>query len=195
MSSQPVPPSIASDPIPADPTCEEMTELTYESNWWRTVSERLARIVHRRAGGEAVDDVLQEVALAASRSERLPNAEPERKHFLVAITVRQSALWLRRRRRETEVHDKRILPGEVADRNDPVHFLMAQESHEQIRDCMAQLDDETRELLIKKIIHQLSYQAIAEQQGWTRHVAEYRVRGAKEKLRRLLIQTGLGEVE
>lgn len=180
--------------------------------WWTPLAQRLRKIVAARAGWDAVDDVIQEVALAATKSEKLPDTDPQRSHFLVAVTIRQSALWLRKQYRDrsrqcsldatTTVSSG--LVGNQSNRtvvtsnskenlDDPIYFLMSQEDVQQTRACFAALDEEARLVLTQKYIQRLSYQAMADQNGWTRHVAEYRVQLAKKSLKRLLVQSGLGD--
>ena len=72
-------------------------------------------------------------------------------------------------------------------------FLIAAESAETTQACLARLEPGERELLTQKYVHRVSYQRIADDFGWSRHVAEYRVRLAKDKLRGLMLDVGLGK--
>ncbi|MEL6107484.1 MAG: sigma-70 family RNA polymerase sigma factor [Planctomycetota bacterium] len=172
-----------------------------ETIGWTSTLQKLGRVVAARAGEEAVDDVLQEVALAATRSSKMPRQEPDRGRFLVAIALRQAALWLRRKYRDADVLEPassktadlmETAPAGRRTTEDPVFFLMAVESAETTRTCLARLEPAERELLIQKYVQRVSYQGIADRYGWSRHVAEYRVRLAKSKLRGLMLDVGLG---
>ncbi|MEO1524183.1 MAG: sigma-70 family RNA polymerase sigma factor [Planctomycetota bacterium] len=170
-----------------------------DATWWTAALEKLGRVVAARAGVDAIDDVLQEVALAATRSPSLPDGEPDRSRFLVAITLRQAALWLRRKYRDagtfSAITDDGSKPeaGSESSTSDPAFFLIAAESAETTQACLAKLEPWERDLLTRKYIQRVSYQGIADHFGWTRHVAEYRVRITKEKLRGLMVEVGLGE--
>lgn len=63
--------------------------------------ERL--VAARTCRRDAVDDVLQEVAVAVGRSGRPPIGEPEERPWLCAIAIRQCALFLRRASRHTRL--------------------------------------------------------------------------------------------
>ncbi len=157
--------------------------------------ERL--VAARTCCRDAVDDVLQEVAVAVARSTRPPTAETEERPWLCAIAIRQCALFLRKagRRTRLEAQAAERLPRAAGDRlsDDPIFWLMGREDAGLVARAVAALPPDDRQLLDWKYIDGLSYPEVAARLGVARHVAEYRVLVAKKRLRRLLVETGFEE--
>lgn len=145
------------------------------------------------SGDPLVEDVVQEVALAAMRSSDRPTGGEELKHWLCRVALRQCSLLLRKSLRSQAVIDgagERLqidAPGVV----DPIDWLIADEDQLLARDAMRRIDPILRDLLSWKYLEQLSYQAIAERLGVTQHAAEYRVFKARKALRNEMTKLGL----
>lgn len=160
----------------------------------------LARLVAARTGRrDAVDDVLQEVAVAVTRSTRPPRVEHEERPWLCMIAIRQCALFLR-----TSSRRARLLARAAEQvshwagnrpEDDPIFWLMGREDAALVTRAMASLAAEDRQVLEWKYVAGETYPELATRLGVPKHVAEYRVVAAKKRLRGLLVDIGLGEDE
>lgn len=157
--------------------------------------ERL--VAARTCCRDAVDDVLQEVAIAVARSTQPPVRETEERPWLCAIAIRQCALFLRKSARRArllaQVAERLPRDGGQRLQDDPIFWLMGREDAGLVTEAFAGLPSDDRQLLTWKYIDGLTYSDIAARLGVARHVAEYRVLVAKKKLRGLLVDIGLGE--
>lgn len=157
--------------------------------------ERL--VAARTCCRDAVDDVLQEVAVAVARSPQPPSRETEERPWLCAIAIRQCALFLRKSARRSRLLARaaELLPRHDTQRleDDPIFWLMGREDAGLVTEAFARLAADDRQLLTWKYIDGLSYPQVAARLGVARHVAEYRVLVAKKRLRSLLVDIGLGE--
>lgn len=157
----------------------------------------LEKLVDRRMqpldGG---DEVLQEIWLAVQKSDAIPADEQQQVPWLARIAVRQAAMawrtFARRRKRETAYADqvgRRI--NEQS--NDPIYAMMAGERNAQVRDSLADLEPEFKEVLILKYVRGMKYQQIADHLNWNVKTVEYRLTQARKALRRRLIDADAEE--
>lgn len=158
----------------------------------------LARLVAARTSRpDAVDDVLQEVAVAVARTVRPPVSEHEERPWLCAIAIRQCALHLRKSSRRARLLTRAAerLPREADSplQSDPLFWLMGREDASLMARALASLDEDDRRVLEWKYVDGETYPHIAARLGVPKHVAEYRVVTAKKRLRGLLVDIGLGE--
>ena len=157
------------------------TALRQHDRWLRTV-------VYSRVGGaEGVDDVMQEVALAAVRhSATLPDAS-KIAPWLYRVAVRQSLLYRRkagRRRKLTNGYALHKPPVEHDQSSpDPLDWLLAQERSRAVRVALHRLARRDREILLLKYAENWSYQQIAEHLGVTQSAVEARLHRARARLR------------
>jgi RNA polymerase sigma factor (sigma-70 family) len=174
------------------PASIDGSEVLREHRDW---IERL--IVARTGSRELVEDILQEVGLAVSRSAARPARAAEVEPWLCAIVVRQCALALRERARTLRKLEgfRESLDAADAGEPDPMVWLLHEEQRTIVRDELARLDPAARRLLVWKYVQNASYPEIAARLGVTRHVAEYRVLEARKLLRRRLERRGLGGSE
>lgn len=155
--------------------------LRQHDRWLRT-------IVYSRVGGaEGVDDVMQEVALAAVRqAATLPDAS-RMAPWLYRVAVRQSLLYRRkagRRRKLTNGYAAQKPPAEHDDTTpEPLDWLLAQERSRLVRTSLDRLARRDREILLLKYAENWSYQQIAEHLGVTPSAVEARLHRARGRLR------------
>jgi len=159
-------------------------------DWMRRV------IIARTESADHVDDIVQDVHLAVTRSQARPECADEVAPWLCKIVVRQCALVARSRARY-----ERKLAGfresrEAADseRGDPMVWLLDQEQRDLVRNALGLLDPQCRQLLIWKYVNGISYRDIAARLAVSVHVAEYRVIDARKQLRRRLHEQGIDGV-
>jgi RNA polymerase sigma-70 factor (ECF subfamily) len=158
----------------------------------------LTRVVAARTGSrDAIDEVLQEVALAVTRSENPPACDEQVRPWLCTIAIRQCALLLRKAGRANRLVSRataQVVHGSRNElRDDPIFWLLAQESETLVRRSLDALDEQQRGLLVWKYVDGLTYPEISRRLGVSRHVAEYRVVVAKKALRKLFLDMGLAE--
>ena len=118
---------------------------------------------------QAVDEVMQEVALAAVR-QQAPLADPAKvAPWLYRLAVRQSLLYRRkqgRRRKMIDRYAERFRPSEADNRQaDPLGWLLAEERRSQVRTAMARLPKRDAEILMLKYNEDWSYQAVGPAAG------------------------------
>lgn len=151
----------------------------------------LRSVVSPRVPAEVADDIVQEVVLAAAKSEQFPAAFREQQNWICRVALRQCALHWRRHARNSGVESFEHTENKTL--ADPINWLIARESARQIQDAIANLSDESRTVLMRKIVDKFTYEQLAEHLQITRHAAEYKVRVAKKELRSLMQQRGLDE--
>lgn len=166
--------------------------LREHDRWLRSV------VYSRVREPQAVDDVMQEVALAAVR-ESAPPADPLKvAPWLYRVAVRQALLHRRkcgRQRKLTDRYAERHPPAE-ADRKtpDPRAWLLAAERQQLVREALARLAPRDAELLLLKYTQDWSYQQIAAHLGVTDGAVEARLHRARQRLREQLAHADKGEV-
>jgi RNA polymerase sigma-70 factor (ECF subfamily) len=139
---------------------------------------------------QAVEEVLQEIALAVVRG-GASLADPSRfKPWLYQVAVRQTLLYRRKQGRQRKlIHNfaEKVPPGESDPRAaDPLDWLVADERASLVRQAIGQLHRRDREILFLKYQHNLSYRELAARLGITEVAVEARLHRARKRLRRLL---------
>jgi RNA polymerase sigma factor (sigma-70 family) len=162
--------------------------LARHDRWLRTVV--LARVGER----QAVDDVMQEVSLAAVR-QSAPLADPERiAPWLYRLAVRQALLYRRREGRQRRViggYGERIRPSDTDDRShDPLAWLLADEQRRTVRQAVDRLPRGDAEILMLKYTEGWSYRQLADHLGASPSAVEARLHRARAKLRTKLAAMG-----
>ena len=160
-----------------------VAELDNQRRWLRTV------IAARSGEPQAVDEIMQEVSLAAVK-QAAPLRDPSKvAPWLYQIAVRQSLMYRRKhgRRRKHERHfaeqlETRPLPQEP----NPLDWLIAEERRQLIREGMERLSPKDRELLMLKYTENWSYQEIAEHLNTTASAIESRLHRARAKFRQIM---------
>lgn len=146
----------------------------------------LRKVVRGRLGQpDLVDDVMQNVALAALRGELRPRDPAKVAPWLYRVAVKQCLMQRRslgRRRRLTV--ELVCRPAQFAPAaEDPLLWLLGRERREAVRTALSRLPDIDRELLILKHTEQWTYQQLADRLGVSVHTIEYRLLQARKRLR------------
>ena len=166
--------------------------LASHDHWLRTV------VYSRLREPEAVDEVMQEVALAAVR-QASPLADPAKvAPWLYRLAVRQSLLFRRkcgRRRRLTNQYAER-LPTAEHDRGprNPLDWLLQAERCQAVRHALRQLAPRDAEILLLKYREDWSYHQIAAHLGVSHSAVETRLHRARNRLRAELTAVQFVEV-
>lgn len=160
------------------------TALAAHDRWLRTVV--LARVGERAA----VDEVMQEVALAAVR-QQAPLTDPAKVGpWLYRVAIVQSLLHRRklgRRRKLSERYAEAVRPTEESHHEpDPLEWLLADERRKLIRQSLRRLHPRDREILLLKYTEDWSYQQLAQHLGVSHSAVEARLHRARARMRREL---------
>jgi RNA polymerase sigma factor (sigma-70 family) len=160
-------------------------------DWASTLAEHerwLRTVVGARLGEpQAVDDVMQEVSLAAVR-QRAPLSDPAKAApWLYRLAVRQSLLYRRkqgRRRKLVDRYAQRVRPSEADQREpDPLGWLLAEERGNRVHEAMRRLPRRDAEILLLKYNEDWSYHALAKHLGISHSAVEARLHRARQRLR------------
>lgn len=163
------------------PMIDWQSALAEHDRWLRTV------VLARMGGPEPVEEVMQEVALAAIRQQS-PLADPHKvAPWLYRVAVTQSLLYRRRqgrRRKLTDAYRQRTKPTEADMRQpDPLGWLLAEERRELVRVAMGRLPRPDAEVLLLKYTEGWSYTDLAERLGTTPSAVQSRLHRARKRLR------------
>jgi RNA polymerase sigma factor (sigma-70 family) len=157
--------------------------------------DRRLRIAVRCRLGEvqAVDEVMQEVALAAV-AQRAPLAEPSKVGaWLHRLAIRQALLYRRRRGRQQKLCDRfaRRQPAQPGGNAiDPLDWLLSDERSRRVRDALERLPSRDVEILLLKYTEDWSYRTLAAHLGIAESAVEARLHRARQRLREALARLG-----
>ena len=175
---------IRPDEMADAPSVDWQAALAEHDRWLRTV-------VYARLGElQAVDEVLQEVSLAAVRQQS-PIADNRKvAPWLYRLAVTQSLLYRRkqgRRRKLTYDYAERTRPTEEDHREcDPLDWLLADERRRMVRAAIERLPKRDAEILLLKYTEDWSYQQLADHLGIGRSAVESRLHRARKRMRNIL---------
>lgn len=154
-------------------------ELRKHARWLRAV-------VFARVGEpQAVEEVMQEVALEAVR-QKAPIHDPAKvPQWLYRLAVLQSLLYRRRQGRRRKLLERYRKSREVSDGTpgDPLEWLLHGERMRLVREALARLPARDAEVLLMKYAEDLSYDEIAERLGISFSAAQARLHRARNRLR------------
>lgn len=158
------------------------TALEQHDRWLRTV------VLARVGQASAVDEVMQEVALAAIR-QQAPLADPNKlAPWLYRLAVTQSLLYRRKQgrwRKLTTRYAERLRPMEFDNRTaDPLEWLLADERQGLVRQAMTRLRRRDAEILLLKYSENWSYEQLAQHLGASESAIEARLHRARQQLRK-----------
>jgi len=163
--------------------------LSRNDRWLRTV------VLSRVGEPQAVDEVLQEVALAAVAQ---PVAPIRWAPWLYRLAVRQALLYRRkqgRERRRVDRYADEVRNSPCSSEYDPLKLLLAAEKRGRIRDAVAGLPRRDADILLLKYTEDWSYRELAEHLGLTESAVEARLHRARRRLRSELARLQVIEVK
>jgi RNA polymerase sigma-70 factor (ECF subfamily) len=167
-----------------------VTELARHQRWLRTVVGCRVNDTH------AVDDVMQEVALATLKPETRPTEPGRVAPWLYRVAVRQAISHRRRQRRNQNLVEAAARNGEREEAiEDPRDWVLQEETRGTIQAAMEELSSQDRQILLLKYTEKWCYRQLAEHLGVGLDAVEYRLLRAKQRLRARLRQRGALEVE
>ena len=154
--------------------------LAAHDRWLRTV-------VYARVGEvQAVDEVMQDVSLAAVRQQAPIHDAEKVAPWLYRLAVMQSLLYRRkqgRRRKLIDRYTQRNPPTDCDREPDPLDWLLAEERRRQIRVALGRLPRRDAEILLLKYTEDWSYNQLARHLGVSHSAVEARLHRARQRLR------------
>ncbi len=156
----------------------------------------MLRVIQRVLGPQAdeVEDVLQEASLALLGSLRAYRGECTLRHYAGRIAARHAIRARRRRERERDKVVALRAWNEHRDLRAPsVSELQERRDDERLfRELLGKLPEEQAEALVLRVVLGHSLPEIAAAVGAPPNTVRSRIRIARERLRRMLIQRGVG---
>jgi RNA polymerase sigma-70 factor (ECF subfamily) len=169
--------------------------LAQHDRWLRTAV--LARLGER----QAVDEVMQETALAAL-DQRAPLTDPAKVGpWLYRIAVRRTLLYRRQRGRQQKLVDRYawvrnvVSSGETGATADPLEWLVLDERRSLVREALGRLARRDAEILLLKYTEDWSYRELAAHLGVAESAVEARLHRARSRLRAALMNLNLPVTE
>jgi len=164
--------------------------LKEHARWLRTV------IAARVPEPEGIDEVLQEVALAAVK-QAAPLADPNKAApWLYRLAVRQSLLYRRKRGRQRKLLDRytqRSGPDTGFTPGNPLTWLLARERRDRVRIALDRLTPRDAQILLLKYGENWDYHQISEHLGVSHSAIETRLHRARARLRAELTRLDVDE--
>jgi RNA polymerase sigma-70 factor (ECF subfamily) len=156
--------------------------LAEHSRWLRTV------LYARLRDAAAVDDVMQEIALAAVRQSAPLRDGAKLAPWLYRLAVRQALLYRRGCGRQRKLLERVVAaaPAQASEGADPLVWLLADERRELVRAALARLPRRDAEILLLKYTENWSYRQIAGHLGASEATVESRLFRARARLRAAL---------
>ncbi len=180
-----------SPPLKEDGRVDWGKALLENESWMRAV------IAQRVGEQSAVDEVFQEIALAVTK-ESAPLRDPSKLNaWLYRLVVLQSALYRRkagRKRRLVKRYEEQVFQVDST-RQEPIDWLLDAERQQLVRDALARLPDDEREILLMKYSDDKSYREIADELGATEGAVQSKLHRARKRMRQILATTACDEFE
>ena len=153
-------------------------------SWLRTALQA------RLNSSDEVEEVLQEVAVAAANQSVKEVPVDRTGPWLYRVALRQVMLFRRKAGRRKKLV-KNFAAGRRpvesdSGREDPLRFLLLQERRQAVREAMGHLCERDRQLLLLKYVEGYSYGQIAERVGVTPSAVQSRLHRARAALRKHL---------
>jgi RNA polymerase sigma-70 factor (ECF subfamily) len=165
--------------------------LAQHDRWLRTI------VYSRLRDRDAVNDVMQEVALAVVRQSSPLSDASKIAPWLYRLAVRQSLLFRRTFGRQRKLLDRYAERMEsTRDREvaaDPLDWLLASERRQMVRVAVERLAPLDAEVLLLKYTENWSYDEIAKHLGVSHGAVESRLHRARQRLREQLASLEIAE--
>jgi RNA polymerase sigma factor (sigma-70 family) len=166
--------------------------LIQHERWLRTV------VYARLGSNEGVDEVLQEVSLAAVRQRAPINDPTKAAPWLYRLAVVQSLLYRRTHGRRRKLINRYVERWPAAEHDsgasDPLLWILADERRRQVRQAIKRLAPRDSEILLLKYTEDWSYHQLAARLGISHSAVETRLHRARARLRTELMALDISEV-
>ena len=163
--------------------------LQHES-WLRTV------VRSRLREPEAVEDVMQNIAMAIVKQNQALQEVNRLGAWLYQVAIRQVLMYRRAKGRKRKLHGRLLEGFAVPIQHDscatPEQHVIAAETQQNVRLAMDELNELDRQILMLKYSEDWSYRQLAELLGVKEDTVEYRLTKARKNMRRSLLRLGEG---
>ena len=174
-----------------------LAESPAEIHWGEALAEHapwLRTVIRSRLNEpQAVDDVMQEVALGVLKSKHRPTDATKIAPWLYRVSIKQCLMYRRSAGRRRKLVDRlvtdQVSPKPSLEGGDPLKWLLGKERQQSIRLAFDSLPELDRQILILKHTENWSYQQLAERLGVSLNTVEYRLLQARKRLRAELSRT------
>jgi len=147
----------------------------------RRLTQRL--LGYKNAG---IEDVVQEVFIAAWRKRKSFRGDAKLRTWLMGITLRQCRAWQRWAIKDRLHWLSRRTRSPGIDETQPDSAMDQQEQAAQVRDAVARLPGNMREVVVLRYLEQRPMDEVAGLLGLTRNAADVRLHRARKRLAQLL---------
>jgi RNA polymerase sigma-70 factor (ECF subfamily) len=175
--------SSRTDSGPGDAGIDWEAAWRRHARWLRTV------IASRLPERDIVDDVLQQVALAATTGSHRPRDPTRVAPWLYRVAIRQCLMHRRtagRRRRFVQRVTNEAAATDLVSAESPLEWLLREERLVLAQNALKELPELDRQLLLLKHTEHWTYQQLAERLGVSVNTIEYRLQAARARLRHRL---------
>jgi len=156
-------------------------ELARHERWLRTV------VSARLGEPQAVDEVMQNISLAAVKQQAQLRDVKKVTHWLYRLAVRQALLYRRKQGRKRKLVDRylqRFPPQEADSRQpEPLKWLLCEERKALVIKALERLPPRDAEILRLKYEEDWNYHKLAEHLGISHSAVEARLHRARQRLR------------
>ncbi len=153
----------------------------------------LRRVVRQRLPGpDAVDEVIQEVAVAMTQASNVPLDAI--RPWLCRVAIRQALLYRRRQGRQRQLqaqYSEAASDARDIDEGDPLLWMLAGERRQQLQAALSSLDGADEQILTLKYVDGCDYRRIAGVLEISEHAVAHRLRAARQRLRKELDRLNL----
>jgi RNA polymerase sigma factor (sigma-70 family) len=167
--------------------CDPLKALPDHQEWLRTT------LLARLGSVDEVEEVMQEVAIAAATQSRKCEPVERVAPWLYRVALRQMLLFRRKagRRKKLIANAAQVAEATTTDSKtrEPVEWLIGQERQSEVRAAMGSMTERDRQLLMLKYVDGLSYAEIAERVGVTASSVQSRLHRARALLRAQLLKS------
>ncbi len=144
----------------------------------------------RVSDAHAVEDLLQEIAVAVFRQASKPTDPAKVAPWLYRLAVRFTINFHRHNGRKRKLNERiqQLMPSdESQDQTDALDWLVQTEQRQIVHRALHQLRAQDREILILKYAENWTYRQLSQHLGANLNTIEYRLLVAKRRLRKLLV--------
>ncbi|MHB8898490.1 MAG: RNA polymerase sigma factor [Thermoguttaceae bacterium] len=173
---------------------QQQALLAANVDWSEALAENgrwLRTVIYARVGErQAVEEVLQEVSLAAVRQHAPLEDRSKVAPWLYRTAVMQALLYRRKAGRQRKLSDRyaEISHASEADAGeaDPLRWLLADERRQLVRTALGRLPRRDREILLLKYTEDWSYRQLADRLGISESAVQARLHRARKRMRDLV---------
>jgi RNA polymerase sigma factor (sigma-70 family) len=170
----------------ASSVCDPLEAFPEHQAWLRTT------LLARLGCAHEVEEVLQEVAIAAANQSAKREPVERVAPWLYRVALRQMMLFRRKagRRKKLIENAARLAPetDSHSRTREPLDWLISVERQGEVRTAMGSLSERDRQLLMLKYVEGLSYGEIAQRIGVTPSSVQSRLHRARALLRARLLE-------